>query len=246
MLQFNFKDQVAVVTGGTRGIGKAITQRFLEAGAIVYALYRSNDEAANKFKEELGALAENLRLAKLDVCDFKACEAFFNDLGETEIHILVNNSGIRRDGLILTMKENDWDQVIDTNLKGTFNMSKFAVNRFLKKRYGRIINMSSIGGILGLPGQTNYSASKAGQIAFAKSLSKEVAKRNITVNNIAPGFVETELIDDLPEAQVAEYKKTVPMKRFAKSKEIADAVLFLASEEASYITGTTLEITGGL
>ncbi len=246
MLQFDFKDQVAVVTGGTRGIGKAITHRFLEAGATVYAIYRSNEEAANKFKEELGPLAENLKLAKLDVCDYSACEAFFNDLGDQDIQILVNNSGIRRDNLLLMMKEDEWDNVLTTNLKGTFNMTKFATNRFLKNRYGRIINMSSIAGVLGLPGQTNYSASKAGQVAFAKSLSKEVAKRNITVNNIAPGFVETELIDDLPEAQVAEYKKTVPMKRFGTSKEIADAVLFLASKEAGYITGTTIEITGGL
>ena len=144
------------------------------------------------------------------------------------------------------MDEKEWDGVLNTNLKGTFNMTKYAVKSFLKNRYGRIINISSIGGIMGLPGQTNYSASKAGQIAFAKSLSKEVAKRNITINNVAPGFVETELIDDLPEKQVEEYKKQVPMKRFAKPKEIADVTLFLASKEASYVTGSTIEVTGGL
>ena len=144
------------------------------------------------------------------------------------------------------MTNEEWDKVIDINLKGTFNMSKLAVLKMMRKRYGRIINMSSIGGMLGLQGQANYAASKAGQIALSKSLSKEVAKRNITVNNIAPGFIETDLIKDLPEEQIKDYKKQVPMKRFGTVEEVANTVLFLASKEASYITATTIEVSGGL
>jgi len=245
MLNFNYENQAVIVTGGTRGIGKAITTRFIESGATVIAIYRSDLKSAEALKDQLG---EKLIIKQLDVSDFGACESFFEELKgmDLDVKVLVNNSGIRRDGLLPMMKEEQWDSVINTNLKGTFNMSRFAVNHFLRNRYGRIINIASIGGIIGLPGQTNYSASKAGQIAFSKSLSKEVAKKNITINNIAPGFIETELIADLPEEQVKEYKKQVPMKRFGTSKEVADTVLFLASQEAAYITGSTIEITGGL
>ena len=159
---------------------------------------------------------------------------------------MINNSGIRKDQLTATMSLADWNDVISTNLTGTFLMSKHAVLQFMKNRYGRIVNMSSIGGSLGLPGQANYAASKAGQVAISKSLSKEVAKRGITVNNICPGFIDTELLADLPEDQRKEYMKDVPMKRFGKVEEVAHAVLFLASKEASYITGASLEISGGL
>jgi 3-oxoacyl-[acyl-carrier protein] reductase len=144
------------------------------------------------------------------------------------------------------MSENEWDEVIDTNLKGTYNMTRFGILSMMKNRYGRIINMSSIGGKLGLPGQANYAASKAGQMALSLSVSKEVAKRNITINNVCPGFIDTELLQGLPEDQVKEYKSQVPMKRFGKVEEVAHAVLFFASKEASYITGATLDIAGGL
>jgi len=244
----SFNNQNVIVTGGTRGIGRGITEAFLNEGATVVATYARNDEAANKFKEELSQFGDKLILRKFDVSKSDECEAFFAEI-ETiipSIEILVNNSGIRKDNLTASMAESDWDLVLDVNLKGTFNMSKFAVLHMMKNRYGRIINMSSIGGALGLSGQANYAASKAGQIALSKTLSKEVAKRKITVNNIAPGFIETELIADLPEEQVKEYKKTVPMKRFGTVAEVASAVKFLASREASYITGTTLEVTGGL
>ncbi len=245
-IKYDFSDQVCIVTGGTRGIGREISKHFLNAGAKVIALYKSNHEKANAFKNDLGELSDRLTIESVDVSDYHACEEFFKKYSDTSIHVLVNNSGIRRDGLLLMMKEEQWDSVLHTNLKGTFNMTKFATAAMLKNRYGRIINMSSVAGVLGLPGQCNYSASKAGQIAFSKSLSKEVAKRGITINNIAPGFIETELIDDLPEAQVSEYKKQVPMKRFGSSQEVANTVLFLASKESSYITGATIEITGGL
>jgi len=148
--------------------------------------------------------------------------------------------------MLAMMPDDEWQNVLDTNLGGTFLMSKYAVPLMMKNRYGRIINMSSIGGRLGLPGQANYAASKAGQEAISKVLSKELGKRGITVNNILPGFIETELIADLPEEQVKEYKKQVPLKRFGKIEEVASAVLFLASKDASYITGASLEITGGL
>lgn len=245
---FDFKDQVAIVTGGTRGIGRGITEAFLRDGARVVATYAGNHEAANAFKEELGPLGENLYLEAFDVSDAKAVEAFWNRMNEQfeQIHILVNNSGIRRDNLSPIMPDEDWSRVLDINLTGTFLMTKRAINHFLSKRYGRIINMSSIGGNLGLPGQANYAASKAGQVAMSKSISKEVGKRGITINNVCPGFIETELIADLPAEQVKEYKKQVPLKRFGKVCEVAYAVQFLASKEAAYITGTSLEVTGGL
>jgi 3-oxoacyl-[acyl-carrier protein] reductase len=245
---FNFTDQFCIVTGGTRGIGANISKHFLQYGAKVMAIYANNDQAADAFKQEMSDFSSQLLIEKCDVSDYNHCEQLFNKIDEQGLNldILVNNSGVRRDQLLPLMKEHDWDQVLDINLKGTFNMSKFAVLRMLKNRYGRIINMSSIGGSLGLPGQSNYSASKAGQIAFAKSVSKEVGKKGITVNCVAPGFIETELVADLPEKQVEEYKKQVPLKRFGKAEEVSHAVCFLASKQASYITGTTLEITGGL
>jgi len=244
----NFNGQTIIVTGGTRGIGKGITESFLKEGAKVYATYARNDQAANLFKEEMIQYGDMLILKKFDVSKIDECENFFKEIEAKNdtVEVLINNSGIRKDNLTASMTDSEWDDVININLKGTFNMSKLAVLSMMKNRYGRIINISSIGGQLGLPGQANYAASKAGQIAISKTLSKEVAKRKITVNNIAPGFIETELIADLPPEQVAEYKKQVPMKRFGTVEEVASAVKFLASKEASYITGTTIEITGGL
>jgi 3-oxoacyl-[acyl-carrier protein] reductase len=241
---FNFKDQTVIVTGGTRGIGAGVTKAFLTNGAKVIATYANNDEAANIFKTEMSEFKDNLTLAKFDVSKIAECEEFFETVDSVDV--LINNSGIRKDNLTASMTDSEWDLVIDINLKGTFNMSKLAVLKMMRKRYGRIVNMSSIGGMLGLQGQANYAASKAGQIALSKSLSKEVAKRNITVNNVAPGFIETDLIKDLPEEQVKEYKKSVPMKRFGQVEEVANTVLFLASKEASYITATTIEVSGGL
>lgn len=243
-----FLNQTVIVTGGTRGIGRGIVEAFLKKGAVVVATYAGNDLAANKMKEENAAFGTNLHVKKCDVRDENAVIEFFKFIEDTfpKIEILINNSGIRKDQLTATMTLADWNDVISTNLTGTFLMSKHAVLQFMKNRYGRIVNMSSIGGSLGLPGQANYAASKAGQIAISKSLSKEVAKRGITVNNVCPGFIDTELLADLPEEQRKEYMKEVPMKRFGLVSEVASAVLFLASREASYITGASLEISGGL
>ena len=245
---YQFNDQHVIVTGGTRGIGAGITEAFLKAGAIVVATYSGNDEAARNFKEKHAVYGDKLVLKKFNVANTTEVEKFFTeyDAQFPSLEVLVNNAGIRRDSIIPTMNENDWDSVIDTNLKGTYNMTRFGVITMMKKRYGRIVNMSSVGGKLGLPGQANYAASKAGQIALSLSVSKEVAKRNITINNVCPGFIETELIADLPEEQVKEYKSQVPMKRFGKVEEVAHAVLFFASREASYISGTSLDIAGGL
>lgn len=243
-----FSGQNIIVTGGTRGIGAGITEAFLKNGATVIATYSGNDEAARNFKEKNSLYGDKLVLKKFNVSNTHEVEAFFKEY-ETEfssLEVLVNNAGIRRDSIVASMSENDWDNVLDTNLKGSYNMTRFAVLQMMKNRYGRIINMSSVGGKLGLPGQANYAASKAGQIAMSLSVSKEVAKRNITINNVCPGFIETELLADLPEEQVKEYKSQVPMKRFGKVEEVAHAVLFFASKEASYISGTTLDVAGGL
>lgn len=239
-----FQGQHVIVTGGTRGIGAGIVEAFLNEGATVIATYAGNTQAAEAFKAKHAD--KPLSIARFDVSDDKAVEAFFADYKFPSLEVLINNSGIRRDGIIASMSTQDWDSVIDTNLKGTYLMTKNAVLLMMKSRYGRIVNMSSIGGKLGLPGQANYAASKAGQIALSLATAKEVAKRNITVNNVCPGFIETELIADLPEEQVKEYKNQVPMRRFGKVEEVAAAVLFLASKEASYITGASLDIAGGL
>ncbi len=242
----SFENQTVIVTGGTRGIGRGISEAFLKNGATVIATYAGNDAAAMKFKEEINS--DKLIVKKCDVRDESAIIEFFKELetAHPKIEVLVNNSGIRKDQVTAMMTLKEWNDVIDTNLTGTFLMSKHAVLKFMSNRYGRIVNMSSIGGALGLPGQANYAASKAGQIAISKTLSKEVAKRGITVNNVCPGFIDTELLADLPEEQRKEYMKDVPMKRFGRVEEVAAAVLFLASKEASYITGASLEIAGGL
>ena len=200
----NFSNQVVIITGGTRGIGAGISEAFLKQGAIVIATYARNDESATKFKDSMGDLSKNLHLKKFNVALSEECKNFFEEIEKEHgtVHILVNNSGIRQDNIIASMTEENWDNVIDINLKGTFNMCQGAILNMMKNRYGRIINMSSIGGKLGLAGQANYAASKAGQIALTKSISKEVAKRKITVNCVCPGFIETELISDLPEELV--------------------------------------------
>ncbi|MBI4869547.1 MAG: 3-oxoacyl-ACP reductase FabG [Candidatus Wallbacteria bacterium] len=244
----DFSGQTAIVTGGTRGIGKSISEAFLTAGAQVVATYTSNDEAAQAFRDGLKQFEGKLHLRKFDVADYSACEQFFqyvdDELGGCQI--VVNNSGIRKDAVVGAMEPADWNRVLEVNLTGTFNMSKFAVRSMMRKRYGRIINITSPCGHFGFRGQANYAASKAGQVGLARSLSKEVASRNITVNCVSPGFIDTELIADLPEDLVKQYKAQVPLGRFGTGTEVAACVLFLASRESSYVTGTTLEVTGGL
>ncbi len=248
MIQFDFNEQTVIVTGGTRGIGRAIAESFLKAGARVLATYQGNAEAARAFEDANKEHADRLIVKKCDVTDYAAVEALFKWVGDElgVIQVLINNSGIRRDQIVGMMAVEEWQSVIDTNLTGTFYMSKFAVQNMARKRYGRIVNITSPVARFGMPGQGNYAASKAGQIAFAASLSKETARRKITVNCVSPGFIGTDLIADLAEERVEMYLNLVPMKRFGEVEEVASSVLFLASKEASYITGTVLEVTGGL
>lgn len=243
---YDFTDSTVIVTGGTRSIGRAISELFINAGAKVIATYVGNTEAAEKFKDEVGS--DRLFIEKFDVADYSAVEAFFTTFAEKygTLEILVNNSGIRRDSVLAMMSEDDFTRVLDVNLGGVFNMCKFAVKEMMLNRYGRIINMTSPSGKFGFEGQSNYGASKAGMVALSRSLSKEVAKRKITVNCVSPGFIDTDLISDLPENLVKEYKSGIPVKRFGKPEDVAHAVAFLATPESAYITGSTLEVTGGL
>jgi 3-oxoacyl-[acyl-carrier protein] reductase len=249
VINYDFKGQTAIVTGGTRGIGRAIAEKLLQAGARVIATYASNDAAAQKFCDENATHAGRVETRKCDAGDYEQVEAFFKEIetiAKDGIDILVNNSGIRKDAVLAMMKPQDWHDVVNVNLGGTFNMSKFAVLSMMRKRYGRIINITSPCGDFGFAGQSNYAASKAGQVAIARSLSKEVASRGITVNCVSPGFIDTELIKDLPEILRKQYMEQVPLKRFGNGGDVANCVLFLASKESAYITGSVVEVTGGL
>ncbi|MGA1839978.1 MAG: 3-oxoacyl-ACP reductase FabG [bacterium] len=245
---FDFTEHIVIVTGGTRGIGKAISEAFLKTGAKVIVTYNSNNDQAEQFIKENETFQSSIDLQKFDVSDYEKVELFYDyiDKQYDSIDVLVNNAGIRSDSILGTMPKETWHAVIGVNLTGTFYMSKFAVKNMLKKRYGRIINITSPMSHLGFRGQSNYAASKAGQIAMARSLSKEVASRGITVNCISPGFVYTEFIYNLDESLLKEYRKMIPMKDFSTPEQIAYGVLFLASKDASYITGATLAIDGGL
>jgi len=244
----DFTGQKVVISGASRGIGKAISLAFLERGATVIGLYAGNTEAAEIFQKECLHFNSNLQLHKCDVSDNTQVQDFYKQIEEQfeTIDILVNNAGIRRDKLLALMDQTSWQQVIDINLTGTFNMCRNAVMLMLKQKYGRIINITSPVATLGFAGQTNYGASKAGQIGLTRSLCKEVARKKITVNCVSPGFIDTELIEDLSPELLKEYKRKVPMRRFGKPSEIADAVLFLASRNAAYISGTVLDVNGGL
>jgi 3-oxoacyl-[acyl-carrier protein] reductase len=238
----------AVVTGGTRGIGRAIAEILAQRGAEVMVAARSlpqAQEAASEIAEKTG---RQVIPAELDVASLDSAKAMVEKAMSAfgRVDILVNNAGVTRDTLIMRMEEADWDIVLDTNLKGTWNCSKAVVRQMLKQRYGRIINISSVAGLMGNAGQTNYSASKAGVIGFSKALARELASRQITVNVVAPGFVPTALTNDLPEELKAESLKMIPLGRWGTPEEIAYAVAFLASDEASYITGQVLSIDGGM
>lgn len=244
----DFKGKKAVVTGATRGIGKAVSTALLEAGADVVGIYGGNEEAAEQMQKELHQYQAQLSLYRVDVSVYDAVETFFASVEQQydTIDILVNNAGIRRDAVLAMMKEDDWRKVIDVNLTGGYIVSKCALPLMLKQKYGRIVFITSPMGHLGFAGQANYAASKAGQVGMMKSLAKEVGKRKITVNCVSPGFIATDFIEDLPEAQVKEYKKLIPQRRFGTPEEVADAVLFLAGDKAAYINGAVLEVTGGL
>lgn len=245
---FDFTEKTAIVTGATRGIGRAITHSLLHNGATVLGIYGGDTRAAEEFSNKYKKFSDRLKLFRCDISDQQQVQAFYAAIEQIfpSVEILVNCAGVRRDSIVAMMNDEDWNRVIDINLTGTYLMSKPAVLLMMKNKFGRIINITSPVATLGFAGQANYAASKAGQVAFTKSLAKETAKKKITVNCVSPGFIATDFIKDLPKEQLSAYKKMVPMRRFGTVEEVADAVLFLASDKASYITGTVLDINGGL
>lgn len=244
----SFEGKNVLVTGGTRGIGRAIVMGFANGGANVAFTFRSSTTQASALVAELKEKGVRARSIQADAADFAAAEAsvsgIVSDWGS--IDVLVNNAGVTRDGLMLRMSEEDWDSVVGTNLKSVFNYCKAAYRPMMKQRSGRIINMSSVVGVTGNAGQTNYSASKAGIIGFSKSLAKELGARGVTVNVVAPGYVETDMTASLSEAAREAMLGAVPVRRAASPEDISAAVLFLASGSASYITGHVLHVDGGL
>ena len=242
------KERAAVVTGASRGIGKAIALELGKRGADIIVNYLSSEKNAQEVVEQIKSLGSKAIAVKADVSDFNQAFNLINKAIEEfgKIDILVNNAGITRDTLIMMMSEEDWDDVLRINLKSTFNCSKAAVKHMMRKRYGRIINITSVAGQMGNVGQTNYSASKAGQIGFTKALAREIAPRNITVNAVAAGYIETDIWNGVPEEVREGIMGLIPLKRKGESEEIAYAVAFLASDEAGYITGQCLGVDGGM
>ncbi|MCU8028302.1 3-oxoacyl-ACP reductase FabG [Shewanella oncorhynchi] len=240
----NLTGKVALVTGASRGIGRAIAETLVEAGAVVIGTATSEKGAA-AIQEYLGDKGFGL---VLNVTDSESVTDLFASIKEKagDVDILVNNAGITRDNLLMRMKDDEWQDIIDTNLTSLFRLSKPVMRTMMKKRFGRIINIGSVVGTMGNAGQVNYSAAKAGLIGFTKSLAREVASRQITVNAIAPGFIQTDMTDELTEEQQKAIMSQVPMERLGQAQEIANAVLFLASDSAAYITGETLHVNGGM
>ena len=240
--------KIAVVTGASRGIGKAIAMKFAQLGATVVINYNGSAQKAEEVKQSIIADGGRAVIKQCNVADYDACEAFFKDVINQfgRIDILVNNAGITKDGLIMRMSEEDFTNVVDVNLKGTFHCIRFASRQMMKQRSGRIINMSSVVGISGNAGQINYAASKAGVIGMTKSAAKELASRGITVNAIAPGYIETDMTNVLSDKVKEETMKQIPLGRLGQTGDIAAAAAFLASDEAGYITGQVLAVDGGM
>jgi 3-oxoacyl-[acyl-carrier protein] reductase len=240
--------RVAIVTGGGRGIGRAVALRLAREGADVAISYRSNDEAAEKAAEEVRTAGMRCETFRGDVALQKDVEALFKGVIEAfgRIDILVNNAGLTRDNLMMRMKEEEFDDVLNTNLKGTYLCTRAVLRPMIRARWGRIINISSVVGLVGNAGQANYAASKAGIIGFTKSVAREVAQRGITANVVAPGYVETELTGSLPEKVKDQIKGQVPAGRFGEAEEVAEVVAFLAGEGSGYVTGQTVAVDGGM
>ena len=241
-------EKSALITGATRGIGKQIAITLAKQGYNIALNYRKENEELENTKKEIEEIGVQVLAVKGDVANFEDCEKFVKQTIERfeQIDVLVNNAGITKDMLLMRMKKEDFEQVIDTNLVGTFNVTKNVVPYMMKARSGRIINISSVVGIAGNAGQTNYSASKAGIIGFTKSLAKEIASRNILVNAVAPGFIETNMTDVLKDDVKQEIAKNIPLKRMGTAQDVANVVKFLASDDSSYITGQVINVDGGM
>ena len=242
------KKKVAVVTGASRGIGRAIALELASRGAAVVINYNGSEERAREVQKEIEEKGGEAEIRQWNVADYKACESAVKDIVKTHgsIDILVNNAGITKDGLLMKMSEEDFDKVLDTNLKGTFHTIRAALRQMIRQRSGRIINMASVVGVSGNAGQANYAASKAGVIGLTKTAAREVASRGITVNAVAPGFIETDMTEVLPEKIKEASAAQIPLGKFGKAEDVANAVAFLASEDAGYITGQVLHVDGGM
>lgn len=240
--------KVALVTGGARGIGRAIALALAEGGATVVVNYNGSRDKAMDLKQEIESKGGRAEIYQCNVSDFAKCEELIQGIVKQfgSLDILVNNAGITKDGLLMKMSEDDFDKVIDVNLKGAFNTIRFASRQMLKQKSGRIINMSSVVGVAGNPGQANYASSKAGVIGLTKASAKELASRGITVNAIAPGFIETDMTDALPEKVKEAAVSQIPLGRFGKVEDVAKLAAFLASEAAGYITGQVIHVDGGM
>jgi 3-oxoacyl-[acyl-carrier protein] reductase len=242
------RSRVAIVTGGGRGIGRAVAVRLAAEGANVAISYRSNDDAAQETAEAVREAGVECEVFKGDVASPEDVQVLFEGVSDAfgRLDILVNNAGVTRDNLIMRMKEEEFDEVLRTNLGGTYLCTRAALRPMIRARWGRIVNVSSVVGLVGNAGQANYAASKAGIIGFTKSVAREVAQRGITANAVAPGYVETELTGSLPENVKETIRTQVPMGRFGEAQEVAEVVTFLAGEGAGYVTGQTIAVDGGM
>ena len=242
------ESKVAIVTGGSRGIGKAICQSFAETGCDIAFTYNNSKESAENLATELNKLGVKAKAYKSDASSFddssKLVDDVISDFGK--IDVLVNNAGIKKDNLLMRMDKQDFDSVVNTNLSSVFNLTKSSIRTFLKQRSGSIINISSVVGVKGNAGQSNYSASKAGIIGFSKSVALELGSRNIRSNVIAPGFIETDMTDSLSEDVINSWKESIPLKRGGNPSDVGNACVFLASDLSSYITGQVLHVDGGM
>lgn len=240
------KGKSAIITGGSRGIGRAIALKLAENGADIAVIYAGNEQSANEVCAQAKEMGVKAQSYKCDVSDFaeskSVAQAIIKEFGG--IDILVNNAGVTRDGLVFGMKEEDYDAVLDTNLKGAFNMIKHCYGNFLKRKSGRIINISSVSGLMGNAGQVNYSASKAGLIGLTKSIARELAGRGICCNAIAPGYIDTSMVEDVTAAK--DIAGSIPLGRLGQPEDVAEAALFLAGNGAAYITGETIRVDGGI
>jgi len=242
------ESKVAIITGGSRGIGKSVCETFAQNGCNVAFTYNNSKESAESLAKELNGSGIKVKAYKSDASNFddatKLVEDVLNDFGK--IDILVNNAGIKKDNLLMRMEKSDFDSVINTNLSSVFNLTKASIKTFLKQRNGSIINISSVVGVKGNAGQSNYSASKAGIIGFSKSIALELGSRNIRSNVIAPGFIETDMTNSLSEDVINSWKESIPLKRGGNPSDVGNACVFLASDLSSYITGQTLHVDGGM